>query len=151
VTRTTKSFSDPFNNTTNQKSIPAAIMLNVTNIRNSSPGPADAGSIVITEHIPANMALRVANFDATTTGPVKFTNGTPSSGLSYSFIALGNTGDDVSFSNNNGATYSYTPVADSNGTDLAVTDIRINPKNAFRGNTGAGDPQADFAFKLVVQ
>jgi hypothetical protein len=52
VTRTTQSFSDPQNLTTNQKSIPGAVMLNVTNVRNSGPGPADSGSIVITEAIP---------------------------------------------------------------------------------------------------
>ncbi len=151
VTRTTQSFSDPLNNTTNQKSIPGAIMLNVTNVRNAGPGAADSGSLIITEAVPANMALRVVNFDGATTGPVRFTNGTPSSGLSYTFVALGNTGDDVSFSNNNGASYNYSPAADANGTDLAVTNIRINPKNTFLGNSGAGDPQADFAFKLVVR
>ena len=151
VTRTTQSFSDPLNNTTNQKSIPGAIMLNVTNVRNSAPGTADTGSVVITEAIPANMALRVVNFDGSTPGPVRFSNGTPPSGLTYTFVSLGNAGDDVSFSNNNGATYTYTPVANADGVDLAVTNIRINPKGIFLGNVGAGDPQADFAFKLVVQ
>lgn len=151
VTRTTQSFSDPLNNATNQKSIPGAIMLNVTNVRNSGPGTADSGSLVITEAVPANMGLRVVDFDGATAGPVQFTNGTPSSGLSYTFVALGNAGDDVSFSNDNGATYGYIPVADANGTDLAVTNIRINPKNEFLGNSGAGDPRADFAFKLVVR
>jgi hypothetical protein len=151
VTRTTRSFSDPFNNTTNQKSIPGAVMLNVTNVRNSGPGAADAGTLVITEAIPPNTALRVANFDGSTAGPVRFTNGTPPSGLTYTFVSLSNAGDDVAFSNNNGATYSYSPIADANGTDLAVTNIRINPKNTFLGSSAAGDPRADFAFKLVVQ
>jgi hypothetical protein len=82
---------------------------------------------------------------------VRFTNGTPPSGLTYTFVSLGNAGDDVSFSNNNGATYTYTPVANANVTDHAVTNIRINPKSTFLGNTGLGDPQANFAFKLVVR
>ncbi|MDH4048971.1 MAG: CCXG family PEP-CTERM protein [Gammaproteobacteria bacterium] len=151
VTRTTQAFSDPLNNTTNQKSIPGAVMLNITNVRNSSAGTADSGSLVITEAIPPNMALRVVDFNGATAGPVQFTNGSPPSGLSYTFVTLGNTSDDLAFSNNNGATYSYTPVADTNGTDLAVTNIRINPKNVFLGSAGAGDPQANFAFKLVVQ
>jgi hypothetical protein len=151
VTRTTQSFSDPLNNTSNQKSIPGAIMLNTTNVRNSAPGTADSGSVVITEAIPANMALRVLNFDGSTAGPVRFTNGTPLSGLTYTFTSLGNTGDDVSFSNNNGATYTYTPIANANGVDLAVTNIRINPKGTFLGSTGGNDRQANFAFKLVVQ
>ena len=151
VTRTTQSFSDPLNVTTNQKSIPGAIMLNVTNVSNAGPGAADSGTLVITEAVPASMALRVVNFDGATAGPVQFSNGTPSSGLSYTFVALGDLGDDVSFSNDNGATYSYIPVADANGTDIAVTNIRINPKNVFLGNSGAGNPRADFTFKLVVR
>lgn len=151
VTRTTQTLSDPVSILVNPKSIPGSIILNTTSVRNSGAGPVDAGTFVITDPIPADMALRVVDFDGVTAGPVQFTDGSPSSGLSYTFTALGDAGDDVAFSNDNGATYNYTPVPDANGVDVAVTNIQINPQNAFQGNSGAGDTTASFAFKSIVQ
>ena len=151
VTRTTQSFTDPINIATNPKSIPGAVILNVVGTSNSGTGQVDADSFSITEDIPANMALRVADFDGLTSGPVQFTDGTPSSGLSYTFVSLGDPEDDVEFSNDNGVSFSYMPVADASGADITVTHIRILPKNAFLGDTGSGNPSADFAFKTIVR
>jgi hypothetical protein len=151
VTRSTQAIFDPINNTTNPKSIPGGIVLNTSITSNSGDGSVDANTFVITEAIPGNTALRVVDFDGVTAGPVQFSDGSPASGLTYSFIALGNTSDDVSFSSDNGASFTYTPSPDANGVDLAVTNIRITPQATFLGNTGSGDPAASFAFKTVVQ
>jgi hypothetical protein len=97
------------------------------------------------------MALRVLDFDGVTAGPVQFNDGSPSSGLSYTFTALGDPGDDVAFSNDSGVTYTYTPAPDANGVDTAVTNIRINPKNAFLGDSGSGATSANLVFKTIVQ
>jgi hypothetical protein len=43
------------------------------------------------------------------------------------------------------------PTPDANGVDAAVTNIRINPKNAFRGDSGSGATSASFVFKAIVQ
>ena len=151
VTRSTQAIFDPINNITNPKSIPGGIVLNTVITSNSGDGSVDAGTFIITEAIPANMALRVTDFDGVTAGPIQFSDGSPASGLTYSFIALGNISDDVSFSNDSGASYTYTPSPDASGVDLAVTNIRITPQATFLGNTGSGDPSASFAFKTVVQ
>jgi hypothetical protein len=151
VTRSTLAIFDPINITTNPKSIPGGILLNTSITSNSGDGSVDANSFIITEAIPANMALRVADFDGVTAGPVQFNDGSPASGLTFSFIGLGNTSDDISFSSDNGASFAYMPSPDANGVDLAVTHIRINPQATFQGNTGSGDPSASFAFKTVVQ
>ena len=118
---------------------------------NSGTGPVDTDTLVITDPIPANLAFRVIDFDGVTSGPVQFVDGAPVSGLTYSFVALGDAGDDVSFSNDGGATFTYSPTADANGVDLTVTHIRINPKADFLGNTGSGDPSFEVYFKAIVQ
>lgn len=151
ISRTTQTLSDPVNGLLNPKVIPGATVLNTSRIRNSGTGPVNANTVVISEPIASDMALRVSNFDGVTAGPVQFLDGSPASGLTYTFTALNDLGDDVAFSNDYGASFSYTPVADANGTDVAVTNIRINPKNALRGNTGSGDPAASFSFKAVVK
>jgi hypothetical protein len=151
ITHTAQPLSDPVNGTTNPKSIPGATVINETTVQNFGSGSVDNNSVVITETIPADMALLVVDFDGATAGPVRFTDGTPSSGLNYNFTSLGNNGDDIEFSNDNGASYSYTPVPDANGVDAAVTNIRIHPRNQLQGDTGSGAPSAVFAFKMIVQ
>ncbi len=151
VLKASATVEDPISGTTNPKSIPGATMSYLVMTTNTGSGPVDTDTLVITDPIPANMALRVIDYDGVTSGPVQFVDGTPASGLSYTFVALGDAGDDVSFSNDGGATYTYTPVADANGLDLTVTHIRINPKGDFLGDTGSGDPNFDVYFKAVVQ
>ncbi len=150
VMKTVTTLEDPFNGTTDPKAIPAATVLYTIRLTNSGSGPADADSVVITEPIPANTALRVIDFDAGNAGPVAFVDGTPASGLTYTFVALGDPGDDVEFSNDGGSTYTYTPVADGNGVDTTVTHIRINPKGVFLSST-TGDPNFEVQFKTIVQ
>jgi len=64
---------------------------------------------------------------------------------------LGSTTDDVEFSDDNQATWTYTPIDFRDGTDPAITDIRINPKGSMAASLGAGDPSFQVLFKMVVQ
>ena len=114
-------------------------------------GTVDADSLSISDPVPANMALRVADYDGGNPGPVAFVDGATASGLSYSFTSLGSTTDDVEFSDDNRASWTYTPVDSGDGTDPAVTDIRINPTGLMAGSLGAGDPSFQVLFKVVVQ
>jgi len=150
ITHTVQTLSDPVGGTTNPKSIPGAIVQNRTTVRNSGIGPVDADTVIITEIVPPESSLQVADFDGSTTGPVRFTDGTPVSGLTYTFVALGSTTDDIEFSNDNGVSYSYTPVPDGNGVDAAVTHFRIRPKAVLLANSGTGDRIATFDYKLRV-
>ncbi len=106
-------------------------------------GPASGSrSYNIQPYASANTQIRfrVIDFDGVTSGPVQFVDGTPASGFTYTIVALGDAGDDVSFSNDGGTTFTYTPTADANGVDTTVTHIRINPKGDLLCNNGGGDP-----------
>ncbi len=131
IVKNSQAFSDPINNTTNPKRIPGSFSNYTLDVQNSSLITMDNNSIVITDPIPANTDLFVSDLGAPGSGPVSFVNGVPSSGLTYTFTSLASAGDDVSFSNDNGATYTYTPTPNANGVDPAVTHIRINPKGSF--------------------
>lgn len=151
IVKAVLTLDDPINGTVNPKAIPGATMRYVIITTNSGAGQVDADTLVVTDPVPANMALRVADFDGSTAGPVQLINGATASGLSYSFIALDDATDDVSFSDDGGTTFDYEPSVDANGADLAVTDIRINPKGALAGSAAAGDPSVELAFKMIVQ
>lgn len=43
-------------------------------------------------------------------GPVEFQDGTPSSGLSYTFVSLASADDDLEFSSDGGVTFGYSTV-----------------------------------------
>jgi len=142
---------DPVNGTTNPKAIPGATISYLVVTTNTGSGQADTDTVFVTDPVPVNMALRVLDYDGTTSGPVQFIDGTTSSGLTYSFVALDDPDDDVAFSDDGGATFDYEPSANADGVDPAVTTIRVNPKGDLAGSIGAGDPSMQISFKAVVQ
>ncbi len=150
VMKATFTLEDPVNGTTDPKAIPGATERYLVEVTNTGPGTVDADTMFISDPIPANMALRVIDYDGGNLGPVAFVDGSPVSGLTYTFTSLGSTTDDVEFSDNNGSTWTYTPADSGDGTDPAVTDIRINPKGVFAA-TGGGDPSFQVLFKALVQ
>ncbi|MEE9273180.1 MAG: hypothetical protein V3U57_07950, partial [Robiginitomaculum sp.] len=79
-----------------------------------------------------------------------FTDGTPSSMLAYNFSGLSDTSDDVEFSNDDGATFTYTPIPGANGADQNITDVRIRPKGEFAGPSGSTFPKFSVRFNAVI-
>ena len=64
-----------------------------------------------------------------------FQDGSPASGLTYTYTSLASTTDDVDFSNDGGTTWTYVPVPNGSGVDPAVTHIRIRPKGTMAANS----------------
>ena len=152
--KTVTVISDPVNLTNNPLSIPGAELLYRLQVNNSGTGTVDADTIVMIDPINTNIALVVTDINGAGSGPVGFTdnpNGTGASGLTYTFTALNDALDDVSFSNDNGATYTYTPTPDANGVDTTVTHIKIAPKGIMAANTGAGNTNFELRFKVKVK
>jgi uncharacterized repeat protein (TIGR01451 family) len=149
--KTSQTLSDPVNGTINPKAIPGALAEYAITATNSGLSAADNNSIVITDAIPANTALYVNDISGAGTGPVIFIDGTPSSGLTFSFISLSSTTDGLSFSNTSGADYSYTPSADADGVDTSVTNIRMATQGTFLDDSGSGSPNFQFIFRVKVK
>jgi parallel beta-helix repeat protein len=161
VVKTSTAISDPANCTTpgssascsppgSQKRIPGAIVEYQVTTSNAG-GAADADSIVVTDPIPASTDLRVADIGAAGSGPVGFIDGATASGLSYTFASLASAADDVSFSNDGGATWTYTPTPGADGCDAAVTNVRINPKGTFAADSGTPDPSFTLRYRVCVE
>ncbi len=149
--KTTNTISDPINGTTNPKAIPGALAEYTIGARNSGMSPADNNSIIISDVIPSNTALYVGDISGAGSGPLRFVDGSPPSGLSYNFSGLASTSDGLSFSNDNGVTYSYTPSPDAEGVDASVTNIRISTLGQFLAANGSGNPSFMILFRVRVQ
>jgi len=145
-----QTISDPIEGTTNPKAIPGAVMQYTVVVTNQGKGASDANTVKVTDAIPANLQLVVTDIGGAGSGPVLFTQGSPTSGLSYTFTSLASLADSLDFSNNSGTTWTYVPTANGNGVDPAVTNIRISPTGAFAANAGTA-PSFTLQFRMRVK
>jgi len=155
VLKSVQTMSDPVNLTVNPKAIPGAVVQYSIISTNSGAGSADIDSTVLIDPIPANTLLYVDDIAGAGSGPVVFTQGATSSTLVYTFNALNDAGDDLSFSNDGGILYTATPTFDAvTGCDTTVpsiTHIRVNPKGAFVGDPVPLSPSFNISFRVCVQ
>jgi hypothetical protein len=161
VAKTSTAISDPANCTVagdstscvpagSQKRIPGGIVEYLT-LTSNAGGAADADTFIVTDPVPANTALRVADIAGAGSGPVAFADGATASGLTYSFVALASSTDDVDFSNDGGTTWTYVPTPAADGCDPAVTNLRINPKGVFVADAATPDPSFSLRFRICVR
>ncbi len=135
ATKVSAVLSDPVNGTDDPKAIPGAMIDYTISVTNTGLVEVDDGSVDIIDDVPSDTMFCVADI-AAGGGPVRFVDGAPASELTYSYAALGNGADDLSFSNDNGASFGYTPVADGDGCDGNVTNIRVAPSGALAPGAG---------------
>jgi uncharacterized repeat protein (TIGR01451 family) len=145
--------SDPVNGASSSYNIPGATVLYSLQSTNTGLGVPDTDSVVITDPVPPNTELFVNDLGGAGSGPVLLIDGSApvNSGLTYTFTSLASTTDDLEFSSDNGATWTYTPVPDTNGYDANVTNIRVNPKGVMRASDGTNNPTFTLRFQVRVQ
>ncbi len=118
--------SDPVNGIVAPKAIPGALVDYTITVTNGALA-LDSGTVTVVDPIPANTKFCLADLGTTGSGPIAFSLGVQLGNLAYTYVSLSSQSDDVDFSNNGGATWTYVPVADSDGCDSAVTTIRVRP------------------------
>lgn len=139
--------SDPVNGTTNPKFIPGAIADYTLRVTNTGQGSVGIDALLIEDALPSNTELYVGDLGGAGSGPVAFTNGSPTSALTWTFSSLAPTPiDDLYFYN--GSTWDYQP---SGSFDPNVTAIRMSPKGRMAANTGSGNPWFELRFRVRVR
>lgn len=129
VTKVSAPFSDPHNGTVNPKLIPGSLAEYTISITSPASYAVTSNTLVLTDPTPANSELIVTNIGGAGSGPAAFVAG--SSGLTYAFTSLSSSSDNIDFSTDGGATWSYVPTVNANGTDPLVTTVRIRPQGSM--------------------
>ncbi len=135
LTKTSAPYSDPLNGTTNPKYIPGGVAEYTIVATTPASYSVSSNTIVIGDSTPVGSELIVADIGGAGSGPAGFAPGT--SGLTYSFVSLASAADNIDFSNNSGTSWTYTPVADANGADPAVTTVRVRPQGTMAASSSA--------------
>jgi hypothetical protein len=151
LTRGVAVISDPFNNTTNPKIIPGAVLDYTVTVTNQGLGPTDSDTVIITNPVGDQNMLYVGDLAGAGSGPVSFSDGSTASGLTCTFSSLDSDTDSISFSNDNGSTYTHTPTPDADGYDAAVTHMRVSPAGTFAASDGSNHPGFSFVFRVKVK
>lgn len=127
---------DPVNGTTQPKAIPGGKRRVRLAITNPDIVPVEANTLRITLPTPTGMAVALDG-DGTLGGsaPVQTTDGTPASGLTLTYIAANSASDHVDFSNDAGATWTYSPVAGNAASQGAVSTVRLRPQGTMAAET----------------
>ena len=134
--------ADPYNGTSNPKAIPNADIRYTIGVVNRGSGSPDADSLVITDDISPGIRLCVSAV-CQAGGPIVFD---PSGSPFPPGVTLG----PVAYSNNGGATYTYSPVPDANGFDAAVDAVRIIMSGTMVGIDPLGAPSFELRMAARV-
>jgi uncharacterized repeat protein (TIGR01451 family)/fimbrial isopeptide formation D2 family protein len=135
--------TDPIEGTTRSKAIPGATVSYTIQVQNNGRGPVDSGSLVISDPVPTNTALSLP-----AKPPFTFTDGATSSGLS---IVSGTDTGNITYSNNGGTSYVYTPACTRPCTDSAITNFKITFNGSMNGKTGGTAPSFTITYNVVIQ
>lgn len=130
VVITTRTTWDPQSTTVNPRAIPGSKQRTTVQLTNPNIVAVDANSLAVVLPTPARATVALDGDGTASTAYLVPTEGSPASSLGATYTAPGSTTDDVDFSSDNGATWTYDPTT----APKAVTNVRVRP----RGTMAAG-------------
>ncbi|KSB87755.1 hypothetical protein AS593_00570 [Caulobacter vibrioides] len=121
---------DPLNGASSPKSLPGSRQRSTVHATNPDIVPLDKDTVAVVLRTPAHARVAFDGDGASSTF-VKFTDGSPASGLTTSYASPASTTDDVDFSSDGGATWTYVPAPADPASVAAVNAVRVRMKGAM--------------------
>lgn len=134
LTTTTSTTWDPVNGTSFPKSLPLGRKRMTISAANPDLVAADLNSIGLNVAVPARTMIALDG-DGSSSTFLQYTDGTPASSLALIYTSPSSTSDDVDFSSDNGVSWTYYPVAGSDVSQAAVTNVRLRPRGSMAANS----------------
>lgn len=131
VTMATMTTWDPVDANSQPKSIPGSRGRLAITVTNPDLVALDANSLAIAVPTPPRLAIALDG-DGTGSGAVIQTaQGNPASSLALTYATPDSSTDDVDFSADNGATWTFAPVAGDPASEGQVTQVRFRPRGSM--------------------
>lgn len=127
VTKVSSTFSDPVRGTNNPLAFTDSLIEFAIGVTNPNAMAMDPDSVEILDTTPTLLRMCAIDFGGTGSGPVIFTDGAPSSNLTFTYGGLASLTDSIDFSNDGGTNWTYVPQPASDGCDAAITTFRAKP------------------------
>lgn len=127
---------------------PGATVSYLITVFNAGNAPPVQGTVFITDELPGELSLLLADFGGAGSGPIQFTDGSPATNVSCTFVSFADTGDCYSFSTD-GTEFTYVPSDSGDGTDPNVRYIRVRPSGVMGADIGLGPP--NFELRLTAR
>ncbi len=146
VSKTSVTFTDTYGS---GFALPDARVEYLISVQNSGNAPPNHDSIILTEALPAELSLVIADFGGAGSGPIQYQDGSPASGLDCSFVSFASTSDCFAFSTD-GIDFSYQPSDSGDGTDPRISHIRISPDGFMAPDNGSGPTSFTLRFTMKI-
>jgi hypothetical protein len=118
---------DDLNGALTPKAIPGSKRRMTATVGNPDIAAQDNNGVAVVIATPVNTTVALDG-DGTSSVFAAFSEGSPASGLAFSYVSGTSTGDDVEFSSDGGSTWTFAPTA---GTQTSVTHVRLKPRGAM--------------------
>jgi hypothetical protein len=140
IAKTSVAYFDPVNGLSLPKLIPGAVAEYTLSVSNPGSYTVSTDTIFLVDATPVGLEFAIASFGP---GPAAFTQGTPTSTLTYTYASLNSTTDDLELSYDGGTTWLSSPsaAAIASGYDPLITHVRLRPKGTMAANSS-------FSFKI---
>lgn len=146
VTKVRSSIADEFGT---DLALPKATVEYLITVTNSGNAPPNYDSVIVTEVLPSGLSLIIDDIAGLDSGPVRYLDGSPVSGLTCEFSDFADMNDCFAFSID-GSDYTHEPTDIGDGTDPAITHIRIMPTGYMRPDTGSGPTSFTLSLKARI-
>ncbi|WP_338054385.1 spore coat protein U domain-containing protein [Sphingomonas insulae] len=131
ITLTSAATWDATNGTARPLAVPGSKGRTTLAVRNPDLVALDNASVALIYKVPARTSVILDGDGTTSSTVIGFTDGSPSAGVTLSYVP-GSATDDVDFSADNGVSWTYSPVAGNRASEGAITQLRFRPKGAMK-------------------
>jgi hypothetical protein len=122
---------DSVNGTNKPKAIPGSKRRMIMTVTNPDIVPTEADAVQFLLPTPAGMIIALDG-DGTGSGAViQGSEGSPASGLTFTYTSPSSVTDQIDFSSDNGTTWNYVPTAGDAVSQAGVTRVRAQPKGTM--------------------
>lgn len=133
-----------------QFGLPGATVTYLITVSNNGNTPPSEDSVTVTEELPPELDLLLADIGGAGNGPVDFDEGSPPSNLTCVFISLADPSDCISFSSD-GIDFTLVPQDNGEGIDPDIRFIRVQPDGFMNHDGGSGPPQFTLRLRTRIR